>query len=111
MRSRPGPAMTPLCNRRRSTAMDSGSRRRTRRDGTRESESMERATVQIYEQHAADWRARRAPRFRDHAATFAARCPAGAVRLDVGSGPGSYLPDLGRPAIALDAAFAMVALG
>ena len=69
---------------------------------------MERDTVAVYEQRAADWAARRPPKFRAQAAAFAARCLPGLPRLDVGSGPGSYLADLGRPAVALDAAFAMV---
>src|SRR5438552_17718913 len=72
---------------------------------------MERGTVDIYERNAAEWRKRRAPRFREHAVAFSTRVAAGAVRLDVGSGPGTYLADLGRPLVALDAAFAMVALG
>ena len=71
---------------------------------------VERATVDVYERHAGDWQQRRPPRYRDHAHAFAARCLPELPRLDVGSGPGSYLPDLGRPLVALDAAHAMLAL-
>src|SRR5437762_782713 len=80
-----------------------------RQDGAREP-LMERGTVDIYERNAAAWRDRRPPRFRDDAAAFAAACAPGALRLDVGSGPGTYFADLGRPLVAIDAAFAMVAL-
>ena len=71
---------------------------------------MERATVDVYERHAADWRDRRPPRRTDAAVEFAGRVPAGAVRLDAGSGPGSYTARLGVPIVALDAAFAMMRL-
>src|SRR5438046_2371921 len=44
------------------------------------------------------------------ARALAARCPPGAVQLDAGCGPGSYLGALGRPAVAVDAAHAMLVL-
>jgi TDG/mug DNA glycosylase family protein len=71
---------------------------------------MERLTVDVYERHAADWRARRPPRRVDAAREFAGRVPAGGIRLDAGSGPGSYTPRLGTPVVAFDAAIAMLRL-
>jgi TDG/mug DNA glycosylase family protein len=71
---------------------------------------VEKGTVQIYEHNAAEWQRRRPPTFRDIARAFARRVPPSAVRVDLGCGPGSYVNDLGRPLVALDAAFAMVEL-
>jgi double-stranded uracil-DNA glycosylase len=71
---------------------------------------MERATVDVYERRAADWLARRPPRRVDAARDFAARVSPGEVRVDAGSGPGSYTARLGAPVVALDAALAMVRL-
>lgn len=71
---------------------------------------MERATVDVYERHAAAWRDRRPPKRIDAARAFARRVPPGSVRLDAGSGPGSYTAGLGGPVVALDAAFAMLQL-
>jgi TDG/mug DNA glycosylase family protein len=71
---------------------------------------MERPTVDVYERHAADWRDRRPPKRTDAAVAFAERVPGGGVRLDAGSGPGSYTARLGAPVVALDAAHAMVRL-
>jgi TDG/mug DNA glycosylase family protein len=71
---------------------------------------VERGTVDVYERRAADWQTLRPPKYRTQARAFAARCLIGLPSLDVGSGPGSYLPDLGRPLVALDAARAMLAL-
>ena len=71
---------------------------------------MERDTVAIYEARAAEYdRAREPVRQRD-AARFGRRLARGAVRLDVGSGAGRYTAALGNPAVALDAAFAMLEL-
>jgi TDG/mug DNA glycosylase family protein len=67
-------------------------------------------TVEIYEANAAEWARTRPPKLRDAAHAFAAAVPSGAVRADLGSGPGSYTADLGLPVVALDAAFAMVAM-
>jgi double-stranded uracil-DNA glycosylase len=71
---------------------------------------MDDRTVQIYEQGAAEWAATRPPKLRDQAVQFGAAIPAGIVRADLGSGPGSYTADLGAPVVALDAAYAMVEL-
>jgi TDG/mug DNA glycosylase family protein len=71
---------------------------------------MDDRTVAIYEAGAAEWAATRPPKLRDIAQEFGASVPAGVVRADLGSGPGSYTADLGSPVVALDAAYAMVAL-
>ncbi len=71
---------------------------------------MERDTVEVYERAAAEWQARRPPRFRDAARAFARAVSTGRVRADVGCGPGSYALDLGAPLVALDAARAMLEL-
>jgi double-stranded uracil-DNA glycosylase len=71
---------------------------------------MDDRTVAIYEAGAEEWARTRPPKLRDSAHEFAARVPAGAVRADLGSGPGSYTADLGAPVVALDAAHAMVAM-
>jgi TDG/mug DNA glycosylase family protein len=71
---------------------------------------VQKATVKVYEAEAERWRNEHPPKFREKATAFAARCAPGAVRLDVGSGPGTYVADLGRPLIALDAAYNMVDL-
>jgi len=65
-------------------------------------------TVDVYAGGAAAYRARRRAYQPERAASFAARLPAGAVRLDLGSGPGHYAPHLGRPLVAADPALAMV---
>lgn len=71
---------------------------------------MDHQTVSVYEGRAAEWAARKPPRFLDEAAAFAARVDPGAVRGDLGCGPGAYIPTLGRPALALDATIAMLEL-
>lgn len=71
---------------------------------------MDEPTVRIYEHDAAAWAARRADRPRVDTSAFLARVDPGAVRIDAGCGPGRYTGDLGAPVLALDAAFAMVAL-
>lgn len=71
---------------------------------------MERATVGIYEQQARQWQARRPPRRPEDAAKFAAALPPGALRIDLGCGGGAHLAMLGAPAVALDAARAMLEL-
>ena len=67
-------------------------------------------TVRIYEAGAGEWAVRRRPRLRGAAQAFAATVPAHELRVDLGCGPGSYAPDLGRPLVALDAAGAMLQL-
>jgi TDG/mug DNA glycosylase family protein len=71
---------------------------------------MDRETVMVYEHRAADWRDQRAARFLGRLADFDGRIPAGAVVADLGCGAGLHLPHLPRPAVALDAAHAMVRL-
>jgi double-stranded uracil-DNA glycosylase len=70
---------------------------------------MDRRTIDAYEHGATDYGERRRASDPARAAAFAARVPAGALRLDLGSGPGHYLPHLGTPVVAADAAPAMVA--
>lgn len=69
---------------------------------------MDERTVEAYEQGAGAYATKRRAYHPDRAEAFAARVPEGAWRLDLGSGPGHYLPHLGRPAVALDPAHAMV---
>jgi TDG/mug DNA glycosylase family protein len=71
---------------------------------------MDRATVDVYEQRAREWRDKRRPQLVEQADALAASVARGAIRLDAGSGPGLYLPALGSPVVALDAAFAMLTL-
>ncbi len=70
---------------------------------------MDRATVEIYERSAAAYAERRRAKHPERARSFAAAVRQGAIRVDLGSGPGHYLPHLGRPAVATDAAVAMLA--
>ncbi|MGH9111436.1 MAG: methyltransferase domain-containing protein [Acidimicrobiales bacterium] len=69
---------------------------------------MDRATVDIYERSAAEYGDRRRAYEPERARAFAEAVPAGGVRLDLGSGPGHYLPHLGGPVVAADAAPAML---
>jgi TDG/mug DNA glycosylase family protein len=71
---------------------------------------MERDTVQVYEARAADWRAARPPRRLDDLRSLVSKVPPGAVVVDLGCGAGLHLPYLPPPAVALDAAHAMVRL-
>jgi TDG/mug DNA glycosylase family protein len=71
---------------------------------------MDRATVDVYEQRAKEWRDKRPARFPELARALGAEVPDGVVRLDAGCGAGLHLEHLGMPAVALDAAHAMVAL-
>jgi TDG/mug DNA glycosylase family protein len=70
---------------------------------------MDQRTVDIYEHNAAAYGVRRRAYAPDRSEQFAAMLPPGGVRIDLGSGPGHYLPHLGTPAVAVDAALAMVA--
>jgi TDG/mug DNA glycosylase family protein len=65
------------------------------------------ATVATYERSAAAYAAARSAYRAVWAEAFAASLDPGA-RLDLGCGPGLYLPHLGRPVVAADAARAMV---
>jgi TDG/mug DNA glycosylase family protein len=71
---------------------------------------MDRKTVDVYEARAAEWRDKRPARFPELARALGAEVPDGVARLDVGCGAGLHLEHLGRPVIALDAAYAMVSL-
>ena len=71
---------------------------------------MERETVAIYEREATEFRRRRPPSRLARAEAFAVRVPKGAVRVDLGCGPGNYCTTLGDPVVALDAAKAMLDL-
>jgi TDG/mug DNA glycosylase family protein len=68
---------------------------------------MDAATVATYERSAAEYASRRTAYGADRAGAFDASLGTG-VRLDLGCGPGLYLPHLGRPLVAADAAHAMV---
>lgn len=70
---------------------------------------MDRATVAVYEANAAEYRRRRKAYDPDRAARFAAAVAPGAVRLDLGCGPGLYADLLGRPLVGSDPALAMCA--
>lgn len=70
---------------------------------------MDRRTVDIYEHGAAAYGERRRANAPERAEAFAVRLPAGGIRLDLGAGPGHYLPHLGTPVMAADPALAMVA--
>jgi double-stranded uracil-DNA glycosylase len=69
---------------------------------------MDERTVEAYERVAVEYGERRRAYHPERAEAFAGVVPAGRVRLDLGSGPGHYLPHLGRPVVAADAAVAMV---
>ena len=71
---------------------------------------MDRRTVEVYEQNAADWVVHRKRPAPAALAEFAARVPRGEPRLDLGCGPGWHTGALGTPVIALDAAKAMLDL-
>jgi TDG/mug DNA glycosylase family protein len=72
---------------------------------------MDRATIEVYEREGANYAERRGVQRPERAVAFAAAVDAlgpDARRLDLGCGPGHYLDLLGRPAVALDGALAMV---
>lgn len=71
---------------------------------------MDRRTVDVYEQNADDWVAHRKRPLPDSLVEFAGRVPPGEPRLDLGCGPGWHTAALGTPAVALDAAKAMLDL-
>lgn len=71
---------------------------------------MDQRTVDVYEHRAAEWLAEKIRPIPESLAAFAARVPAGTLRLDLGCGPGWHTPGLGAPAIASDAAKAMLDL-
>lgn len=71
---------------------------------------VDRDTVDVYEQRAQEWRDRRPARFPERARALGEEVRRGAARIDVGCGAGLHLEHLGNPVVALDAAYAMVAL-
>jgi len=71
---------------------------------------MDRATIDVYEARASEWQGKRPPQFVGEAHAFSRRCLPGRPRVDLGCGPGGYLPLLGRPVVGLDASWAMLEL-
>jgi len=72
---------------------------------------IDRTTVEVYQRSAVAYAEARSADAAGRAEEFASRLPPGGVRLDLGCGPGHYLPHLARggPVVAVDAAPAMVA--
>jgi TDG/mug DNA glycosylase family protein len=71
---------------------------------------VDRDTVDVYEGRAQDWVDLKIRPIPASLAPFAARVPSGAFRIDLACGPGWHTPGLGSPAIASDAAKAMLEL-
>lgn len=71
---------------------------------------MDEQTRNVYEARAQEWAERRPPGLGKEAAAFSHRCLPGRPAVDLGCGPGSYFPMLGRPLIGLDSARAMLDL-
>ncbi|CAN5560822.1 hypothetical protein BH20ACT2_BH20ACT2_13530 [soil metagenome] len=69
---------------------------------------MDRATVEIYEASARHYAERRKAQQPERTEAFAAALAPGAIRVDLGCGPGLHLPLLGTPVVAVDAAAAML---
>ena len=69
---------------------------------------MDRRTIAVYQREAVAFADRRRSYSPHRAEAFAAAVRPGGVRLDLGSGPGHYLPFLGTPVVAADAAPAML---
>lgn len=67
-------------------------------------------TVTVYEQAAAHHAEARGVQVPERVKAFANALPVGGRRLDLGCGPGHYLPLLGQPVVAADATAAMIAL-
>ncbi len=70
---------------------------------------MDRGTVEVYEREGANYGIRRGVQDPDRSRAFGAALADGALRLDLGCGPGHHLPLLGEPAVAVDAAASMAA--
>lgn len=68
---------------------------------------MDRPTVEIYDAQSARYEAQRSPRFLREAGRFGKQVTSGPV-ADLGCGPGWYTAAIGRPAVAFDAALAML---
>jgi TDG/mug DNA glycosylase family protein len=71
---------------------------------------MDRATVDVYEQRAREWAAKRSPLHAARARELAGRALPGLPVADLGCGPGNYLGELGPAVVAVDAAGAMLAV-
>jgi TDG/mug DNA glycosylase family protein len=71
---------------------------------------VDRATIEVYEEGATRWRDSRPARFIERAERLGHSIASGVPRADLGCGAGLHLTALGRPVIALDAAFAMATL-
>ncbi|HTJ75520.1 MAG TPA: uracil-DNA glycosylase family protein [Acidimicrobiales bacterium] len=71
---------------------------------------MDRATVDVYEQRAREWAAKRTARHAERAVLLAAEARSGLPVADLGCGPGHYVAHLGPVVVAVDAAAAMLAL-
>ncbi|MDR3651126.1 MAG: uracil-DNA glycosylase family protein [Acidimicrobiales bacterium] len=69
---------------------------------------MDRATVDIYEERGLEWAEHHPPVQRGAARAFARKVPSGTLRVDLGCGTGRYTPDIGTPALGVDAARAML---
>jgi TDG/mug DNA glycosylase family protein len=69
---------------------------------------VERRTIDAYERGARGYVEHRKAYAPDDAGAFATEVAPGAVRVDLGAGPGHYTGMLGRPVVALDAARAML---
>ncbi len=69
---------------------------------------MDRATVDIYEEHGLEWAQHHPPVQRAEARAFARSVASGAWRVDLGCGTGRYTGDLGTPVVGIDAARAML---
>jgi TDG/mug DNA glycosylase family protein len=70
---------------------------------------MDRVTVDVYEPNATHCAEQRRVSQLERARAFARSLAPGSLRLDLGSGPGLDVPDLGTPVVAADAARVMVA--
>ena len=72
---------------------------------------IDRATIEVYERSAVAYGEARSAHAAGRAEDFATRLRPGGVRVDLGCGPGLYLPHLARggPVVAVDASPAMVA--
>lgn len=69
---------------------------------------MDAETIAVYDRGARRYRERRQAYEPQAALDFAAAVPQGALRADLGCGPGHYLAHLGRPLLALDASQPML---
>ena len=69
---------------------------------------MDRRTVEVYERGARTYVRHRRAYAPDDAGAFATAVAPGALRADLGAGPGHYTGMLGSPVVALDAAGAML---